>query len=174
MARNAGCHQDLLLALGILAFAGLRHLVRILCAVDRSPRHLFPGTVDQMMRLRGSAEIAAIKPAGPWTGRALELNDRDHSPREENHLVGLARWRPVSNRPIRTAPRRPSPTPAKPPSGGVAPGCRLSRGDLDGAIAAVDQAIALNPRGGLYRSGIVFIGCETGSRLRRHREGQAH
>ena len=117
--------------------------------------------VDQIDALaRGSAEIAAITLAGPW-----DLNDRATiPPQPETATVALATTAPA---PVRQqADAESSSTPAITPRSEAAPSetsrargiAAYRSGDLDGAIAALDQAIQLNPNdaAAYIDRGIVF------------------
>jgi curved DNA-binding protein CbpA len=117
--------------------------------------------VDQIEALaRGSAEIAAVTLAGPW-----ELNDRATiPPKPETATVALATTAPAAVRQQADAESTSTPTVAPRSEADSSEASRARgiaayrNGDLDGAIAALDQAIQLNPNyaAAYIDRGIVF------------------
>ena len=162
-ARNVLATKIYKLALGILTLAGISVAsiasYALLTQVTMASLPVVP--VEQIDALaRGSAEIAAITLAGPW-----DLNDRATiPPREETTTATLAAVAPATGQ--QQADADSTSTPASAPRSDAAPfeasrarGIAAYRnGDLDGAIAALDQAIALNPNyaAAYIDRGIVF------------------
>ena len=164
--RNALATKIYKLALGILTLAGVSvaSIASYVLMMQISSASLPSVTVDQIDLLaRGSAEIAAITLAGPW-----DLNDRATIPPREQApsatvVVNAAPY--VARGPQVTETESPSIT-APAPRNDVAPleaprarGIAAYRnGDLDGAIAALDEAIQLNPNdaAAYIDRGIVF------------------
>jgi curved DNA-binding protein CbpA len=162
-ARNVLATKIYQLALGVLALAGVSvtSIASYVLLAQVSTASLPSVPVDQIDALaRGSAEIAAITLAGPW-----DLNDRATiPPRDDNATVGLAATVPAPGQ--QPADADSTPTPATVPGSEAAPSeasrargvAAYRNGDLDGAIAALDQAIALNPNyaAAYIDRGIVF------------------
>ncbi len=167
-ARNVLAAKLYRLALGILALAGVSvtSIASYVLLMNVSTASLPSVPVEQIDSLaRGSAEIAAITLAGPW-----ELNDRATipptetiPPREERATVAIAAPASVaaqqddagSTSTLAVAPS----VEAAPSEASRARGIAAYRnGDLDGAIAALDQAIQLNPNyaAAYIDRGIVF------------------
>jgi tetratricopeptide (TPR) repeat protein len=154
------------LALGILTLAGVS-VASIACYVmlmQISTASLPSVPVDQIdMLTSGSAEIAAITLAGPW-----DLNDRATIlPPERSASAAVA----VGAAPAAATAQQPAdvestPISAPAPRSDAAPfeasrarGVAAYRnGDLNGAIAALDEAILLNPNytAAYIDRGIVF------------------
>jgi curved DNA-binding protein CbpA len=162
-ARNVLATKIYKLALGILTLAGVSVAsiasYSLLTQVTMASLPVIP--VEQIDALaRGSAEIAAITLAGPW-----DLNDRATiPPREETTTAVLAATVPATGQ--QQADTDSTSTPAIVPRSDAAPSeasrargiAAYRNGDLDGAIAALDQAIALNPNyaAAYIDRGIVF------------------
>jgi curved DNA-binding protein CbpA len=172
-ARNVLATKIYKLAFGILSLAGVSvaSIASYVLLAQVSTASLPSVSVEQIDALaRGSAEIAAITLAGPW-----ELNDRATiPPREESTTVGLATIGLATIGLTATPPAtgqqqadaESTATPAATPGSEAAPSeasrargiAAYRNGDLDGAIAALDQAIALNPNyaAAYIDRGIVF------------------
>jgi len=164
-ARNVLASKIYKLAFGILALAGasVASIASYVLLAQVSTTSLPSVPVDQIDALaRGSAEIAAITLAGPW-----ELNNRAMiPPPEENATVGLAAIAPATAAAQQQADAESAAPPAAAPGSEAAPSeashargiAAYRNGDLDGAIAALDQAIALNPNyaAAYIDRGIVF------------------
>jgi curved DNA-binding protein CbpA len=151
------------LALGILTLAGISvtSIASYVLLTQVSTASLPSVPVEQIDALaRGSAEIAAITLAGPW-----DLNDRATiPPREENATVALPATAPAaaqqqadadSSSTSAVVPHSETPPSEASRARGIA---AYRNGDLDGAIAALDQAIQLNPNyaAAYIDRGIVF------------------
>jgi curved DNA-binding protein CbpA len=156
-ARNALAARLYKLAFGVIALAGVSVASTatyvLLAQISTAPLPSVP--VEQMDALaRGSAEIAAITMAGPW-----ELSDRATiPPKEDRTSVALDTAAPAEAAPMEAAAEQQAsaekiPLPAAAPSRETEP-FEMSRargiaayhnGDLDGALAELDQAIQLNP-----------------------------
>ena len=162
-ARNVLATKIYKLALGVLTLAGVSvaSIASYVLLAQVSTASLPSVPVEQIDALaRGSAEIAAITLAGPW-----ELNDRATiPPREENVTVALAATAPATAQ--QQADADSTATSVVAPASETAPSeasrargiAAYRNGDLDGAIAALDQAIALNPNyaAAYIDRGIVF------------------
>ena len=166
VARNVLATKIYKLALGILALGGVSvaSIASYVLLTQVTTASLPSVPVDQIDALaRGSAEIAAITLAGPW-----DLNDRATIPPKEETataaLAALAAVAPAAGQ--QQADADSASTPAIVPRSEGAPfeasrakGIAAYRnGDLDGAIAALDQAIQLNPNyaAAYIDRGIVF------------------
>ncbi|HEY4986872.1 MAG TPA: DnaJ domain-containing protein [Bradyrhizobium sp.] len=173
-ARHALATKIYKLAVGILALGGVSvtSIASYVLLMQVSTASVTSVPVDQIDALaRGSAEIAAITLAGPW-----ELSDRATiPPQQETATVALAAAAPASATfPVTaTTVTAPPPadaegtsTPAVTPRSEAATSeasrargiAAYRNGDLDGAIAALDQAIQLNPNyaAAYIDRGIVF------------------
>ena len=160
-ARNVLATKIYKLALGVLALAGVSvaSIASYVLLAQVSTASLPSVAVEQIDALaRGSAEIAAITLAGPW-----DLNDRASvPPLDENTTVALAATAPAAGQQQADAENTsavPARSDAAPAETSRAKGIAAYRnGDLDGAIAALDQAIALNPNdaAAYIDRGIVF------------------
>jgi curved DNA-binding protein CbpA len=151
------------LALGALMLAGVSvtSIASYVLLIQVTTASIPSVPVDQIDALaRGSAEIATITLAGPW-----DLNDRATIPAQpETATVALATSAPAAVRQQADADSTSTPavTPrseADPSEASRAKGIAAYRnGDLDGAIAALDQAIQLNPNyaAAYIDRGIVF------------------
>jgi curved DNA-binding protein CbpA len=162
-ARNVLATKIYKLALGVLALAGVSvtSIASYVLLTQVSTASLPSVPLEQIDALaRGSAEIAAITLAGPW-----DLNDRTTIPPwDENETVALAATTPTTGQ--QQADTEGSSTSAVTPGSEAAPSeasrargiAAYRNGDLDGAIAALDQAIALNPNyaAAYIDRGIVF------------------
>ena len=151
------------LALGILMLAGVSvtSIASYALLLQVTTASVTSVPVDQIDALaRGSAEIAAITLAGPW-----DLNDRATiAPPPETATIALATTAPAAVR--QQADADSTATPAVAPRSEAAPSetsrargiAAYRSGDLDGAIAALDQAIQLNPNdaAAYIDRGIVF------------------
>ena len=151
------------LALGVLTLAGISvaSIASYVLLTQITTASLPSVPVEQIDALaRGSAEIAAITLAGPW-----DLNDRATiRPKEENAPTALAAVAPAPGQLQVDADA--SSTPAIAPRSQAGPSeasrargvAAYRNGDLDGAIAALDQAIQLNPNyaAAYIDRGIVF------------------
>jgi len=160
-ARNVLATTINKLALGILTLAGISvaSIASYLLLTQVTTASLPGLPFEQIDALaRGSAEIAAITLAGPW-----DLNDRATiPPREENATAALAAVA-TGQLPVNA---EGTSTPAIVPRSDAAPSeasrargiVAYRNGDLDGAIAALDQAIQLNPNytAAYIDRGIVF------------------
>jgi curved DNA-binding protein CbpA len=151
-ARHALATKIYQLAFGVLMLAGvsvasIASYVLLLQVTTASAPSV---PVDQIEALaRGSAEIAAITLAGPW-----ELSERATiPPQQETATVALATTAtaPAAVRPQADADSTPAPAVAPRSEADSSEASRARgvaayrNGDLDGAIAALDQAIQLNP-----------------------------
>jgi curved DNA-binding protein CbpA len=167
-ARNVLATKIYKLALGVIALAGVSvtSIASYVLLAQVSTASLPSVPLEQIDALaRGSAEIAAITLAGPW-----DLNDRATiSPREENATIGLATIGLAATAPAaaqQPADADSTATSAAAPWNEAAPSeasrargiAAYRNGDFDGAIAALDQAIALNPNyaAAYIDRGIVF------------------
>jgi curved DNA-binding protein CbpA len=151
------------LALGVLMLAGVSvtSIGSYVLLMQVTTASVPSVPVDQIDALaRGSAEIAAITLAGPW-----ELDDRATiPPQPETATVALATTAPPAVRQPadaeststpEVAPRSEADSSEASHARGIA---AYRNGDLDGAIAALDQAIQLNPNdaAAYVDRGIVF------------------
>ena len=161
-ARNVLATKIHKLALGILTLAGISvaSIASYLLLTQVTTASLPSVPVEQIDALaRGSAEIAAITLAGPW-----DLNDRVTIPPRENATAALAAVAPEAGPQQADADSISTPAivPRSEPASSEASRARgiaaYRNGDLDGAIAALDQAIALNPNyaAAYIDRGIVF------------------
>jgi curved DNA-binding protein CbpA len=152
-ARNVLATKIYKLGLGILALAGVSvaSIASYAMLMQISTTSLPSVAVDQIDLLaRGSAEIAAITLAGPW-----DLNDRATIASQEQPASATV----AANRaPYVAIAQLPDEAESAPPldpalrsdaapfealrAKGIA---AYRKGDLDGAIAALDEAILLNP-----------------------------
>lgn len=163
-ARNVLATKIYKLAFGILGLAGVSvaSIASYVLLAQVSTASLPSVPVEQIDALaRGSAEIAAITLAGPW-----ELNDRATiSPKQQDSAtVALAAAAPAAG--PQQADADSASTSVVAPGSETAPSeasrargiAAYRNGDLDGAIAALDQAIALNPNyaAAYIDRGIVF------------------
>ena len=168
-ARNVLATKIYKLGLGVVALAGISvtSIASYVLLAQVSTASLPSVQVEQLDALaRGSAEIAAITQAGPWDlAGPWELNDRAAiPPKEENATVGLAATVPAVGQQQADADGTatsavPAPSETAPSEASRARGIAAYRnGDLDGAIAALDQAIQLNPNyaAAYIDRGIVF------------------
>lgn len=168
-ARNVLATKIYKLGLGVIALAGISvvSIASYVLLAQVSTASLPIVQVEQIDTLaRGSAEIAAITLAGPWgLAGPWELNDRAAiPPQEENATVGLAATVPAAGQQQADADSTatsavPAPSETAPSEASRARGIAAYRnGDLDGAIAALDQAIQLNPNyaAAYIDRGIVF------------------
>lgn len=160
-ARNVLATRIYTLALGVLALAGasVASIASYVLLAQVSTASLPSVPLEQIDSLAsGAAEIAAITLAGPW-----ELSDRAAiPPRDENSTIAMAMTAPAAGKQPADADATSAPTAgseAAPSEASRAKGIAAYRnGDLDGAIAALDQAIALNPNdaAAYIDRGIVF------------------
>ena len=174
-ARNVLATKIYKLGLGIIALAGISvaSIASYVLLAQVSTASLPSVQVEQIDALaRGSAEIAAITQAGPWNlagprdlAGPWELSDRAAiPPKEENATVGLAATVPAAGQQQADVDSTatsavPAPSETAPSEASRARGIAAYRnGDLDGAIAALDQAIQLNPNyaAAYIDRGIVF------------------
>ena len=168
-ARNVLATKIYKLGLGIIALAGISvaSIASYVLLAQVSTASLPSVQVEQIDALaHGSAEIAAITQAGPWDLPApWELSDRAAiPPKEENATVALAATVPAAGQQQADADSTatsavPAPSETAPSEASRARGIAAYRnGDLDGAIAALDQAIQLNPNyaAAYIDRGIVF------------------
>jgi curved DNA-binding protein CbpA len=164
--RNALATKIYKLALGILTLAGVSvaSIASYVMLMQISTASLPSGTVEQIDLLaRGSAEIAAITMAGPW-----DLNDRATIPPREQapsataaltaapHAASGPQFTETESTPFTaSAPRNEAAPFETSRARGIA---AYRNGDLDGAIAALDEAIQLNPNdaAAYIDRGIVF------------------
>ena len=168
VARNVLAAKIYKLALGVIALAGMSvtSIASYVLLTQISTASLPIVPLEQIDALaRGSAEVAAITLAGPW-----ELSDRATiPPREESATIGLATIGLAAPAPAagqQQADADGTATSAATPGSEAAPSeasrargiAAYRNGDLDGAIAALDQAIALNPNyaAAYIDRGIVF------------------
>ena len=168
-ARNVLATKIYKLGLGIITLAGISvaSIASYVLLTQISTASLPSVQLEQIDALaRGSAEIAAITLAGPWDlAGPWELNDRATiPPKEENATVALAATVPAAGQQQADADSTatsavPAPSETAPSEASRARGIAAYRnGDLDGAIAALDQAIQLNPNyaAAYIDRGIVF------------------